>query len=95
MMMTTNLVKVSPKVKAEHIRLEDDESSKESKDKKSESQSTGEKLKGFFFEPEGGNPKPEGWIAALLAAATLYYVVNHKTPMKEIIYMDFLNNYLI
>jgi hypothetical protein len=30
-----------------------------------------------------------------LAAAALYYIINHKKPMKEIIYMDFLNNYLI
>jgi len=34
-------------------------------------------------------------VAALLAAGTLYYIINHKKPMKEIIYMDFLNNYLI
>lgn len=52
-------------------------------------------MKGFFFDPEGGNPKPEGWMAALLAASALYYIINHKKPMKEIIYMDFLNNYLI
>lgn len=30
-----------------------------------------------------------------MAAGVLYYVVNHKTPMQEIIYMDFLNNYLL
>ncbi len=65
------------------------------KDHKEGPQSTSEKVKGFFFEPEGGNPRPEGWVAALLAAGTLYYIINHKKPMKEIIYMDFLNNYLI
>ena len=73
----------------------EEESTKEETKESKQSQSTGEKVKGFFFEPEGGNPRPEGWMAALLAASALYYIINHKKPMKEIIYMDFLNNYLI
>lgn len=79
--------------------VEDDKGSHEKKEQKSseddkDQSGWGEKIKGFFFEPNGGPPKPEGWVGALAAAGTLYYIVNHKQPMKEIIYMDFLNNYL-
>lgn len=72
----------------------------ENKDEKSKSSTGGsndwkEKIRGFFFDPNGNDPKPEGWIGALCAAGALYYMVNYKAPMKEIIYMDFLNNYLL
>ena len=74
---------------------EDSHDRKEQKSNEDEgSQGWGEKIKGFFFEPNGGPPKPEGWVGALATAGVLYYIVNHKKPMKEIIYMDFLNNYL-
>jgi len=32
---------------------------------------------------------------ALAALASIYYTVNYRKPMKEIVYMDFLNNYLM
>ena len=32
---------------------------------------------------------------ALAALAGVYYTVNYRKPMKEIVYMDFLNNYLL
>ena len=32
---------------------------------------------------------------ALAALAGVYYTVNYRKPMKEIVYMDFLNNYLM
>lgn len=78
----------------------DDESAKGSQEdqeqsKSDEQSSWKEKAKGFFFEPNGGDPKPEGWIGALAAAGALYFIVNYKAPMKELVYMDFLNNYLL
>lgn len=48
----------------------------------------------MFFDPEN-NPNPEGWLGLLLAAATGYYLLNYKAPMEEIVYMQFLNDYLL
>ena len=31
----------------------------------------------------------------MAALAGVYYTVNYRKPMKEIVYMDFLNNYLM
>jgi len=79
---------------------EDEEKTEGEKKESGEEESKGEqgwkeKVRGFFFEPNGGPPKPEGWVGVAVAAGTLYYIVNHKQPLKEIIYMDFLNNYLM
>jgi ATP-dependent Zn protease len=50
----------------------------------------------YLFDPEG-DPKPEGWIGLLLIACGLAYAINQMTskPMEEIVYMDFLNKYLM
>ena len=48
----------------------------------------------FFFD-KNNNPRPENIIALLLIAVTAYYLITYKTPLKEIVYMDFLNNYLL
>ena len=40
------------------------------------------------------NPKPEGWLAIAMAIAAGYYVINYKKPMKEIVFMEFYNDYL-
>ena len=77
------------------ITLTLEETGEKSESKDNDNKGWQDKAKGFFFEPNGGAPKPEGWAAALAAAAITYYVVNHKTPLKELIYMDFLNNYLL
>jgi len=34
-------------------------------------------------------------LAAVLAAATGWYLFNYKKPMKEVVYMEFLNDYLL
>ncbi len=34
-------------------------------------------------------------MALLLAGAAGYYLLTYKKPMQEIVYMDFLNNYLL
>jgi hypothetical protein len=51
-------------------------------------------IKNFFFEPNGGPPKPESWGIALAAAAGLFFIVNYRAPIPEIIMTDFMTNYL-
>lgn len=41
------------------------------------------------------NPKPEGWLAVFMGIATGYYLLQYKKPMKEIVHMEFLNDYLL
>ena len=48
----------------------------------------------FFFD-ENNSPKPEGAIMLLMAMFTTYYLLTYRKPMKELVYMDFLNNYLL
>lgn len=67
---------------------------KKSKDEKQSSKEEKKDWKGFFFD-ENNNPKPEGFVALLLAGFTGYYLLTYKKPMQEIVYMDFLNNYLL
>jgi hypothetical protein len=50
--------------------------------------------KRFFFD-EDNNPKPEGFLALLLSGFAGYYLLTYKKPMQELVYMDFLNNYLL
>lgn len=52
------------------------------------------KWKKFFFD-EDNNPKPEGFLALMLSGFAGYYLLNYKKPMQELVYMDFLNNYLL
>jgi hypothetical protein len=51
-------------------------------------------MQAFFFDPNN-NPRPESFIIAIMAAFTTYYLITYRKPMKELIYMDFLNNYLL
>jgi hypothetical protein len=48
----------------------------------------------MFFE-EDNSPKPEGWLGVVLAVATGWYLFNYKKPLEEIVYMEFLNDYLL
>lgn len=48
----------------------------------------------FFFDEEN-NPKPEGFLAVLLSGFAAYYLMTYKSPQKELVYMDFLNNFLL
>jgi AFG3 family protein len=47
-----------------------------------------------MFDPNN-NPKPENIILVLMAMFASYYLLTYKRPMKELVYMDFLNNYLL
>ncbi len=79
---------------------EKDEEEEKSKDKKkdkegSSSEGFGQKVKGFFFEPNGGGPNYENWLKlAILGGITSYYTIFSKSPSQEVTYMDFVNNYL-
>ena len=71
---------------------EEDESSKsKNEEQKEDSRNKFQKL---FFDQDN-NPQPEGWLGLLLAIATGYYLYNYQRPMKEIVYMNFLNDYLL
>lgn len=74
--------KVSFKLKLLTFVVDDEKQSGDKKEDKSEGsseeQSWKDKARSFFFEPNGGPPRPEGWVGALAAAGTLYYIVNHK-----------------
>ena len=71
-------------------------SEEETSDKKEEKEKTDDRnaIQKFFLEPDN-NPKPEGFVAAVLGLATAYYLYNYKKPMKEVVYMEFLNDYLL
>lgn len=48
----------------------------------------------FFFDQEN-NPKPEGFLGVLLAGFVGYYLLTYQKPMNELVYKDFLNDYLL
>ena len=48
----------------------------------------------FLFD-QNNNPKPEGFLTILLAAAAGYYLLTYQRPMQELVYKDFLNEYLL
>ena len=76
---------------------EDPEMSEEEEpqEKKEESKSDDRNaFQKFFLEPDN-SPKPEGFVAAVLGLGTAYYLYNYKKPMKEVVYMEFLNDYLL
>ena len=91
--------KESEDKKAKEDEQSDDEKEEEekTKDKKKEEegQGYGEKVYGFFFEPNGGGPNWENWLKlALLGGISSYYTIFAKAPSQEVTYMDFVNNYL-
>ena len=71
--------------------MSEEEEAESKEEKKTDDRNPVQKL---FFDPEN-NPNPEGWLGLLLAAATGYYLLNYKAPMDEIVYMQFLNDYLL
>jgi len=73
-----------------------DHDHKEESTDKSKSEDKMGGINKYLFDPEG-DPKPEGWIGLLLIACGLAYAINQMTskPMEEIVYMDFLNKYLM
>ena len=66
------------------------------KDKKSGKEDIDDRnaVQKFFFTPEN-DPKPEGWLAVIMGLAAGYYLYSYKAPMKEVVYMEFLNDYLL
>jgi len=34
-------------------------------------------------------------VGLIVAAAAAYYLMNYQTPLKELVQMDFINNYLL
>lgn len=51
-------------------------------------------LKDFFFDPNN-DPKPDRWLPLLLGIGGAYLFFNQKTPMQEVSFQEFLNDYLI
>lgn len=72
----------------------DGESSEKQKRKKGGDQSFRERIRGLYFTPEGG-PKPEAWLTLLAALACGYVAMTTEAPRKEIVFMQFLNDYLL
>lgn len=48
----------------------------------------------LYITPEGG-PKPEAFLTLLAAIACGYIAMTYETPRKEVVFMQFLNDYLL
>jgi len=68
-----------------------DKKDKKSKDDSDDTQNFFHKL---FFDPDN-NPKPEGFLSILAALSAAYYLSTYQKPQKEVVYMQFLNDYLL
>jgi len=77
-----------------HDEEEKSEDSSDKKKKKAGPESFGERMRNIYFGP-GGNPKPEAWMTLLAAIACGYVAMTTEAPRKEIVFMDFLNDYLL
>lgn len=91
--------KEEEKKKQEEEELSEEEtetkSSKEGEKDKGSGDGAENKIKAFFFDPNN-NPKWESvFLLAALGFGTGWYLYNFKAPMKEIVYMEFLNDYLL
>ena len=80
--------------KEQDEELSEEEDAHETASKEKEPEDNRNQLMKALFTPEN-DPKPEGWLGVLLALATGYFVLNYKKPMKEVVYMQFLNDYLL
>jgi len=92
--------KASDKKKSDDKKEKEEDLSEEEeveKESKGSEKGEGEKdqgIKGYFFDPNG-NPKNELLILLGLMLGAGAYVYNFRSPMKEIVYMEFLNEYLL
>ena len=78
-------------------QADEDDSSDKGKDKKKKkggSEGYGERLRNLYLNNEGG-PKPEAWLTLLAAIACGYIAMTTEAPRKEIVFMQFLNDYLL
>lgn len=51
-------------------------------------------MRNIYFDPNG-NPKPEMWMTLAAALACSYLAMTTEKPRKEIVFMSFLNDYLL
>ena len=72
----------------------DSENDSDKKKKKKGGESFGERMRNIYFG-SNGNPKPEAWMTLLAALACGYAAMTYETPRKEIVFMTFLNDYLL
>lgn len=93
--------KFGKKDKKEEVKKEsskEPESEEEKTDKEEEpkqKESSGNDWKNMFVDPNGGGPTPFAWILGALAACGLYLSLGNEKHKKELVYMDFVNNYLL
>ena len=74
---------------------EQEEKKKKKKKDKDEEQSWGQKVYGFFMEPDGGGPNWENWLkVAVMGGLVGYYGFMAKSPSEEITYNSFVTDYL-
>lgn len=73
---------------------DDQEGSEKKSKKKGGSESFYERMYNIYFNP-GGGPKPEAWMTLLAAIACGYVGMTMEAPRKEIVFMTFLNDYLL
>ena len=89
--------KEASKKEEEEERVSEEEESSTSGEKGDKGKKGGddrESWKKFFFDEEN-NPKPEGFLAVMLSGFAAYYLATYRKPLQELVYMDFLNNYLL
>mmetsp|Transcript_46932 Transcript_46932/g.62106 ORF Transcript_46932/g.62106 Transcript_46932/m.62106 type:complete len:163 (-) Transcript_46932:2278-2766(-) len=72
----------------------EEESDEKQKKKKAGEESFGERMKNIYFDPNG-NPKPEMWMTLAAALACSFIAMTAEKPRKEIVFMQFLNDYLL
>lgn len=79
---------------AESDAEQEDDKKKDKKEKKEEG-GWGQKLYGYFMEPNGGGPNYENWFKLVVLGGLIgYYTMFSKKPSQELTYMDFVQNYL-
>lgn len=78
------------------LEEEHDGKDKDSKKDSDKGQSgSAKKIKEFFFQPNGKDPKWENiLLVAFLTGAFGYYLTTMKAPSEEITYPEFINTYL-
>ena len=85
--------KAKEEEESERTEEETHSDDKKSKKKKGE-ESFGERMANLYMNPNG-SPKPEAWMTLLAALACGYIAITTEAPRKEIVFMAFLNDYLL
>ena len=83
------------KANEEEAEQEEESHSDEKKSKKKKGEeSFGQRMANLYMDPNG-SPKPEAWMTLLAALACGYVAITTEAPRKEIVFMTFLNDYLL